>query len=238
MRDVTDFWFQKGGVGGLVALRPLARCSVRNARRRPLSSSFHLSSFAMRWTVPVPMPSDLATFKIPMPFASCFRTLRSVVVSIFGHDEDHSGPDFGSRHARRNRPGFRTGPPVRMTSDTAGSASAAAAESLPSVRVFRPHDQPAALLVNSGTMEEACATKEKPRRKDGAVHQGTNPREAAKQPVVVVVYSICLWLQDKVPTAEQKVPLRGRHRGDRTARTAGPRPSSARPRPRWSDGPK
>jgi hypothetical protein len=23
------------------------------------------------------MPSDLATFKIPMPFASCFRTLRS-----------------------------------------------------------------------------------------------------------------------------------------------------------------
>ena len=25
----------------------------------------HLSSFAMRWTVPVPIPSDLATFKIP-----------------------------------------------------------------------------------------------------------------------------------------------------------------------------
>src|SRR5262249_31586580 len=25
----------------------------------------------MRWTVPVPMPSDLATFKIPKPFASC-----------------------------------------------------------------------------------------------------------------------------------------------------------------------
>ena len=30
------------------------------------------------------MPSDLATFKIPTPFASCFRTLRSVVLSIFG----------------------------------------------------------------------------------------------------------------------------------------------------------
>ncbi len=28
--------------------------------------------------------SDLATFKIPMPFASSFRTLRSVVLSIFG----------------------------------------------------------------------------------------------------------------------------------------------------------
>jgi hypothetical protein len=50
----------------------------------PLSSSFHLSSFAMRWTVPVPMPSALATLKIPIPFASCFRTLRSVVLSIFG----------------------------------------------------------------------------------------------------------------------------------------------------------
>jgi hypothetical protein len=44
----------------------------------------HPSSCAMRWTVPVPIPSDLATFKIPMPFASSFRTLRSVVLSIFG----------------------------------------------------------------------------------------------------------------------------------------------------------
>src|SRR5262245_11008243 len=30
----------------------------------------------MRWTVPVPMPSDFATFKIPTPFASCFRSMR------------------------------------------------------------------------------------------------------------------------------------------------------------------
>jgi hypothetical protein len=42
------------------------------------------SSFAMRCTVPVPSPSDLATFKIPTPFASCFRTFRSVALSIFG----------------------------------------------------------------------------------------------------------------------------------------------------------
>jgi len=38
----------------------------------------------MRWTVPVPMLRDLATFKIPTPFASCFRTFRSVALSIFG----------------------------------------------------------------------------------------------------------------------------------------------------------
>src|SRR6516225_4841463 len=38
----------------------------------------------MRWTVPVPMPSDLATFKMPTPFASCFRTLRSAALSVFG----------------------------------------------------------------------------------------------------------------------------------------------------------
>ena len=38
----------------------------------------------MRWTVPLPMPSDLATFKMPTPFASCFRTFRSVAPSIFG----------------------------------------------------------------------------------------------------------------------------------------------------------
>ena len=44
----------------------------------------------MRWTVPVPMPSDLATFKIPTPFASCFRTLRSIVLSIFGPAELHA----------------------------------------------------------------------------------------------------------------------------------------------------
>jgi len=42
------------------------------------------SSFEIRCTVPVPMPSDLATFKIPTPFASCFRTFRSVALSIFG----------------------------------------------------------------------------------------------------------------------------------------------------------
>jgi Protein of unknown function (DUF4242) len=28
--------------------------------------------------VPIPIPSDLATFKIPTPFASCFRTFRCV----------------------------------------------------------------------------------------------------------------------------------------------------------------
>ena len=58
----------------------------------------HLSSFAIRWTVPVPMPSDLATFKIPMPFASCFRTLRSVVLSIFGR------PSFTPWATARLRP--------------------------------------------------------------------------------------------------------------------------------------
>ena len=42
--------------------------------RLSLVALLHLSSFAMRWTVPVPMPSDLATFRIPVPFASCFRT--------------------------------------------------------------------------------------------------------------------------------------------------------------------
>jgi hypothetical protein len=36
------------------------------------------------------MPSDLATFKIPTPFASCFRTLRSIVLSIFGPAELHA----------------------------------------------------------------------------------------------------------------------------------------------------
>src|SRR5436190_6655929 len=29
-------------------------------------------------------PSDLASFKIPTPFASCCRTFRSVALSIFG----------------------------------------------------------------------------------------------------------------------------------------------------------
>src|SRR5262249_45391132 len=35
-------------------------------------------SYAMRCTVPVPIPRDVATFKIPTPFASWFRTFRSV----------------------------------------------------------------------------------------------------------------------------------------------------------------
>ena len=76
----------KGGGGVPVPARVCARsrAALRATPGGGLSSSFHLGSFAMRWTVPVPIPSDLATFEIPMPFASCFRTLRSVVLSIFG----------------------------------------------------------------------------------------------------------------------------------------------------------
>jgi hypothetical protein len=42
------------------------------------------TSFEICCTVPVPIPSDLATFKIPTPFASCLRTFRSVAISLFG----------------------------------------------------------------------------------------------------------------------------------------------------------
>ena len=72
-----SFDFQKGGWG-------YARSLALLCAQRQEEASFYLSSFAMRWTVPVPIPSDLATFKIPTPFASCFRTFRSVVLSIFG----------------------------------------------------------------------------------------------------------------------------------------------------------
>ena len=52
-----------------------------------------LNSLAMRCTVPVPMPSDLATLNMPTPFASCFRTFRSVALSIFGLAEPHAMSD-------------------------------------------------------------------------------------------------------------------------------------------------
>jgi hypothetical protein len=47
----------------------------------------------MRWTVPVPMPSDFATFKIPTPFASCFRTFRSVAAIDLRPAELHALSD-------------------------------------------------------------------------------------------------------------------------------------------------
>jgi hypothetical protein len=63
--------------------------NFQNPRIPPTGGSHlphaHPSSFEMRRTVPVPMPSDLAIFKIPIPFASSLRTLRSVVLSTFGH---------------------------------------------------------------------------------------------------------------------------------------------------------
>ena len=68
--------------------------------------------------------------------------------------------------------------------------------------------------LDPGRRHTLGATKRSPAGEDGAVHQGRNPREAAKQPVVVVVYSVCLWLQDKVPLAEEKVSLRGGIPGD------------------------
>jgi hypothetical protein len=43
---------------------------VAERLRQHYSFSFYLSSFAMRWTVPVPIPSDLATFKMPIPLPS------------------------------------------------------------------------------------------------------------------------------------------------------------------------
>jgi len=51
---------------------PNLRGSPAGARSQPHASIvfLYLSSFAMRWTVPVPMPNDLATFKIPTPFES------------------------------------------------------------------------------------------------------------------------------------------------------------------------
>src|SRR5262245_14676279 len=68
--------------GFLIVAKATTTRGWRTVRARDLS--FHPSSFAMRCTVPVPIPSDFATFKIPTPFASCFRTWRSVALSIFG----------------------------------------------------------------------------------------------------------------------------------------------------------
>ena len=56
--------------GGASELRTLLR-----------PSQAQCSLFEMRWTVPVPIPSNLAAFKIPTPLASCFRTFRSVALS-------------------------------------------------------------------------------------------------------------------------------------------------------------
>jgi hypothetical protein len=51
------------------------------ADARLVSSAFlQPNSFEMRCTVPVPIPRDLATFKIPTCFASCFRTTPCGVV--------------------------------------------------------------------------------------------------------------------------------------------------------------
>src|SRR5262249_34532908 len=60
------------------------------------SAPFHRSSFEMRCTVPVPIPNDLATFKIPVHFASCFRT-------FFGLD-DPRGRSPLVLDARRRKP--------------------------------------------------------------------------------------------------------------------------------------
>jgi hypothetical protein len=62
------------------------------------SPQLHPSSFEMRCTVPVPLPSNFATFKIPIPFVSCLRTLRSVALSIFGR------PSFTPWATARLRP--------------------------------------------------------------------------------------------------------------------------------------
>jgi hypothetical protein len=66
----------------------------------------------MRCTVPVPSPSDLATFKIPTPFASCFLTFRSVALSIFAAElhalgESPRGPRIIEHSLKKKSPGAR-----------------------------------------------------------------------------------------------------------------------------------
>jgi hypothetical protein len=97
---LTDFGFQKRGVGWVRAPAcAFVRSRAVAQRQEEAAIVFlHLSSCAIRWTVPVPIPSDLATFKIPMPFASCLRTLRSVVLFIFGR------PSFTPWATARLRP--------------------------------------------------------------------------------------------------------------------------------------
>src|SRR6516225_9893565 len=89
-RAVATFWSLPGGqsrgsnlLDGLTALK---LASVHCCAPRGLIAR----SFAMRCTVPVPIPSDLATLKIQTPYASCFRTLRSVALSICGRPSARS----------------------------------------------------------------------------------------------------------------------------------------------------
>ena len=65
---------KKGG-GGC----PLARCFYAQRQEEGL---FYLSSFAMRWTVPVPIRSDLPTFRYP--YWSCPRLTghRAIVIEL------------------------------------------------------------------------------------------------------------------------------------------------------------
>jgi hypothetical protein len=91
--SLSDFQFPKVPLQGA----PHRGALLADARTRRLalgksqhhaSTVFYISSFATRWTVPVPMASDLATFKIHTPFASCCRTFRSVALSVFGRGGD------------------------------------------------------------------------------------------------------------------------------------------------------
>src|SRR5262249_18164910 len=51
--------------GPLICLGRAGDACARRQRQNG-SAGFQLSSFEMRWTVRVPIPSDLATFKMPM----------------------------------------------------------------------------------------------------------------------------------------------------------------------------
>jgi len=64
----------------------------------------------MRCTVPVPMPSDFATFKIPTPFASCFlgqKGDRSVAEALFAPRKPITGITICCLRACRQRPCHR-----------------------------------------------------------------------------------------------------------------------------------
>ena len=77
---LTDFWFPKKGGGGSAcppAPAPVRALLCAQGQESASSSFTHLKLVCDALDRAGPDPGDFATFKIPMPFASCFRTLRS-----------------------------------------------------------------------------------------------------------------------------------------------------------------
>ena len=117
---LTEFWFPKRGVG-------VVRAPACATPGEAAIIFLHLSSFAMRWTVPVPIPSDLPPSRSPCPSQAAFAPCVGRALAGPGRVRQMRQAAHIDRRKARGCGAFCSAPPPSATPSPRGSMACRAA---------------------------------------------------------------------------------------------------------------